>query len=178
MDGTLNFKTMTNRRSFLYQTLATAAAVATDSPAFQADTWGENLKMPDLATFGLVGTLPKLTGKVVYLDFWASWCGPCKASFPVLEKWNKQYASKGFIVLGVSVDTEAKDMEDFLKKTPVGFPTVLDAAHKLVAAANVETMPTSFLIDKKGMIRAVHRGFRASDEAGLTAKIEALLNEK
>ena len=177
-DGTPDIKIMKNRRLFLQQTLATAAALATGSTTLQAANWGENQKLPDLASFGLTGTLPKLAGKVIYLDFWASWCGPCKASFPVLEKWNKQYGPKGFVGLGVSVDEEAKDMMDFLKKTPVSFPTVHDSAHKLVAAANVETMPSSFLIDKKGTIRLMHRGFRASDEAALSAKIEALLNEK
>lgn len=131
--------------------------------------------MPDLGAFGLEGTLPKLKGKVVYLDFWASWCAPCKASFPVLDGWQTEFAKKGFTVLGINVDETAAAMQAFLKKTPVSFPVVRDAAQKLVAAANVSTMPTSFLIDKQGVIQLVHKGFRAKDAAEIQAKISALL---
>jgi thiol-disulfide isomerase/thioredoxin len=162
------------RRHFLLQTSSLLAA-CTAAPLIAADSWQEKSVMPDLATFGLEGTLPKLKGKVIYLDFWASWCAPCKASFPVLDGWQSQFAKKGFTVLGVNVDETAAAMQTFLKKSPVSFPVVRDAAQKLVAAANVSTMPTSFLIDQKGVIRHVHKGFRAKDAAELQAKITALL---
>ena len=148
------------------------------SSALHADGWKAGAKMPDLKNFELIGKLPDTNGKVIYLDFWASWCAPCKASFPTLDKWNKDYAKRGFTVIGVNVDETAAAMEAFLKKNTVGFPVVRDAAQKLVAAANVATMPTSFLIDRKGNVRFVHSGFRAKDATELTAKIEELLNEK
>ncbi|CAN5813953.1 TlpA disulfide reductase family protein [soil metagenome] len=165
-----------NRRSFLYYTAAFAGGLAL-TPTLQAAGWAEGAKLPALDTFGLEGTLPNTTGKVVYLDFWASWCAPCKASFPVLAGWHKDYASRGLLVLGVNVDEELAAMKAFLAKNTVGFPVVRDAAHKLVAAANVDTMPTSFLIDRKGVIRLVHNGFHEKDKAPLQAKIESLLAE-
>ena len=137
-----------------------------------------NSPLPDLGTFGLEGNLPNLKGKVVYLDFWASWCAPCKASFPVLNKWQQEFGTKGFTVLGVSVDETAAEMNGFLKKLAVSFPVVRDAAHKLVAAADVSTMPTAFLVDRKGVLREVHNGFREKDVAGLEAQITALLGER
>ena len=162
-----------NRRHFLRNSALLAASTA--SPLFAAEGWKAKSALPDLSTFGLEGTLPKLKGKVIYLDFWASWCAPCKASFPVINGWQEQLASKGFTVLGISVDETAAAMEGFLKKNKVSFPIVRDAAQKLVAAANVSTMPTSFLIDKQGVIQNVHTGFRPKDAADLLAKINALL---
>jgi thiol-disulfide isomerase/thioredoxin len=137
--------------------------------------FAEGTALPDLSTFGLTGTSPNLKGKVVYLDFWASWCAPCKASFPVLNSWHQQMSSKGLVVLGVNVDESEADMHEFLKKNTISFPIVRDAAHKLVATANVKTMPTSFIIDRKGVIRHVHNGFHKKDESTIPAQLTALL---
>jgi len=147
------------------------------SAAFAAG-WKVDEKLPNLATFGLEGSLPELKGKVVYLDFWASWCAPCKASFPVLSKWQQEFSAKGFTVLAVSVDTTSSEMAAFLKKYGVGFPVVRDAGQQLVAAADVCSMPTAFLIDRKGQIRVVHNGFREKDEELLAGQIKALLAER
>lgn len=164
-----------NRRHFLAKssTAALALLAASSSHAFAA--WKEGATIPNLAQFGLEGALPNLKGKVVYLDFWASWCGPCKASFPVLDKWQHQFGGRGFTVLAVSEDEKAEAMHAFLAKTKVSFPVVRDAGRKLVAAANVDAMPTSFLLDRTGTIRLVHKGFRNRDESDLAAKITALL---
>lgn len=140
--------------------------------------WKSGDTVPNLNSFGLEGSVPSLKGKVVYLDFWASWCVPCKVSFPILSKWQKQYGSADFVVLGVSVDEKASDMQAFLKRTQAAFATVRDSQHKLVAVAQGATMPTGFLIDRKGKIREVHNGFRAKDEQPLQKQIEALLAEK
>ena len=153
--------------------LSSAAFIAPS--LYGANAWSDGNSLPDLSKFGLTGSLPNLKGKVVYLDFWASWCAPCKASFPVINGWHQQLGSKGFVVLGVNVDDVEADMTTFLKGNSVAFPVVRDAAHKLVAAANVSTMPTSFLIDRKGVIRLVHNGFHKKDEASLLAQINALL---
>ena len=166
-----------NRRSFIHRSAALAGGFASFiSPSVHAG-WSESTKVPDLGSFGLEGTLPKTAGKVVYLDFWASWCAPCKASFPVLAGWHKDFVSRGFLVLGVSVDEETAAMNSFLSKNRVGFPVMHDASHKLVAAANVKTMPTSFLIDRKGVVRRVHNGFHEKDRAPLEAEIVSLLAE-
>lgn len=166
-----------NRRTFIQNSCLLAAGTLC-APRFAAAGWKENLSLPELGGFGLEGSVPSLRGKVVYLDFWASWCGPCKASFPVLNKWQQQYGAKGFTVLGVSVDEKAAEMQEFLKKIPASFPIVRDAAHKLVGVADVSSMPTSFLIDRKGMVRQVHNGFRPKDEPVLAGEIAALLAER
>lgn len=164
-----------NRRHFLQSSTLGLTGYLVGALPSQAAGWKEGVTIPSLSAFSLEGGVPDLKGKVVYLDFWASWCLPCKASFPVLNKFQSQFGGKGFTVIGVSVDEDAAAMRGFLGKVPASFPTVRDAAHKLVAAADVSTMPTGFLIDRKGVVRQVHNGFRPKDEATLSAQITALL---
>jgi thiol-disulfide isomerase/thioredoxin len=161
------------RRHILTRSAAALAAMAGSS--LHAADWTAGQALPDLSKFGLLGKLPSLKGKVVYLDFFASWCTPCKASFPVLNEWHQQLANKGLVVLAVSVDETEKDMQSFLSGAPASFPVVRDPGSKLVAAANVSTMPTSFIIDRKGVIRHVHNGFRKKDAPELLSQIQALL---
>lgn len=136
-------------------------------------------RLPALGTFKLEGKLPEtLKGQVILLDFWASWCGPCKKSFPAMQALHQQYAARGFTVIAVNVDEKREEMERFLKAANVSFPVLRDAAQKFVAAADVSTMPTSFLIDRAGKIRYVHNGF-AGDETikQYHEEIELLLKE-
>jgi thiol-disulfide isomerase/thioredoxin len=139
--------------------------------------WKTGDRLPVLAPFGLEGPRPAdLSGKVVLLDFWASWCGPCKASFPVLDGLQKKYGARGFKVLAINVDEDAAKMERFLADHPVSFPVLRDARQKLVEAAGVEAMPSSFLVDRGGAIRFTHVGFRAeTTPEELNREIESLL---
>lgn len=138
--------------------------------------WKAGDKLPDLKGFGLEGQIPNLSGKIVIVDFWASWCGPCKASFPILEDVYKRYKDRGVIVLGVNVDETAEDMKKFLENRQVSFPIVRDGKQRLVEAASVEGMPTSFMVDGTGVIKSVHKGFHpGKTEDQLSAEIEALL---
>jgi thiol-disulfide isomerase/thioredoxin len=139
----------------------------------------EGDKLPDLAAFELEGKLPEeLKGRVILLDFWASWCGPCKSSFAVMEELTKTYAGQGLTIIAVSVDEKRENVELFLKAAKVSFTVVRDARHKLVAAADIRTMPTSFLIDRSGKIRFIHAGFDRDKTAREYAKeIEQLLKE-
>jgi len=122
--------------------------------------WKPGDALPPLDSFKLEGKLPdKLKGHVILLDFWASWCTPCRKSFPAMEELYKHFADQGVIIIAVNVDENRADMERFLKGMNVSFTTVRDAQQKLVAAADVGTMPTSFLIDRAGKIRFVHTGF-------------------
>ena len=135
---------------------------------------------PDLTGFELDGKLPaRLRGKVLVLDFWASWCGPCARSFPVLDALQKQHGHEMLEVIAVSVDEKAGPMETFLKKHPVSFAVVRDARQKLVAKADVKAMPTTFVIDRKGKVRFVHSGFdEGKTQKELGTQIETLLKEK
>jgi len=119
---------------------------------------------PDFAGFKIEGKLPEsLKGKVLLVDFWASWCEPCKASFPVMEDLHKIYGPKGLVIIAVNVDENKSDMEAFLKDHPATFTIVRDARQKLVERAGAATMPTSLLIDREGKIRTVHSGFRGDE---------------
>lgn len=132
--------------------------------------------LPDLASFQLAGTLPSsLKGKVVIVDFWASWCLPCAESFPVLDELQKKYGDR-LVVIAVNVDEKAGNMEKFLKKHPVTITVVRDAEQKLVASAAPETMPTSFIIDRDGKVRFLHNGFHGEEtRQKYVAEIESLL---
>lgn len=167
-----------NRRSFLKSTSPLLAGLLGLPPALSAAGWKAETPLPELASFSLEGALPQTKGRVVYLDFWASWCAPCKSSFPVLNRWHEELSPKGLTILGVSVDETALEMRNFLTRTPAAFAIVRDANHKLVAAADVSTMPTAFLINRKGIIRHIHNGFHAKDEALLSTQINALLAER
>lgn len=119
--------------------------------------------------------LDKLAGKVVLVDFWASWCVPCREELPVLDKLYKQYAKHGLVIIGVSIDEKAEALGPFLRRTPVSFPIVHDPGKTLVAKYAPPKMPSSYLIDRKGIVRYRHEGFKRSDEGKLSHEIEALL---
>lgn len=141
--------------------------------------WKEGTALPDLKKAGVEGTLPAISGKVILVDFWASWCAPCKASFSALDALQNDYKDKGFIVLGINVDEKADDMRRFLEEHTVSFPVVRDARQNLVSAADVQSMPSSFLVDRRGRVRFVHTGFHGEATLKEYAKeIETLLKEK
>jgi thiol-disulfide isomerase/thioredoxin len=135
--------------------------------------------LPDLASFRLEGKLPdELNGQVILLDFWASWCGPCKGSFPAMEELKTKYGGQGLTIVAVSVDEKPENVQRFLNSVKVSFTVVRDPQQKLVAAADVPTMPTSFLIDRSGRIRFIHAGFDRDQTTRLYEKeIEQLLQE-
>ncbi len=138
----------------------------------------EGDSIPDFASMGLVGEMPDIEGKVILLDFWASWCTPCKASFPIMEKLYAQYKDQGFEILAVSVDKKSKAYQKFSDKASVNFPLLHDKTKSLVQFAEIEAMPTSFLIDKKGKVRAIHSGFHGKKtEKQYIIEIESLLAE-
>jgi cytochrome c biogenesis protein CcmG/thiol:disulfide interchange protein DsbE len=132
--------------------------------------------LPDLGGFKLDGKLPdSLRGKVVVVDFWASWCLPCAESFPVLDELQKKYGDR-LVIIGVNVDEKASKMETFLKKHPISFNVVRDAEQKLVAVAEPATMPTSFIVDADGKVRFLHNGFHGAETRNeYTTEIESLL---
>lgn len=134
-------------------------------------------QFPDLAAAQLTGKLPDhLAGQIVLVDFWASWCVPCARSFPVMDELQKKYGPQGFVVIAVSVDDSQSDLDQFIKKHPVSFTVVHDVTQKLVAQADIATMPSSFLVGRNGKVAFVHHGF-AGDETKnqYISEIESLL---
>lgn len=133
-------------------------------------------KFPELSQFGLAGALPDTKGKVVLVDFFASWCGPCKGSFPVMQELHKKYGSQGLVILAVNVDKKKEDMDEFLKNYPADFTIVRDVSNKLVSAVKIPTMPSSFLLDQNGVVRAAHKGFTGEESRKkYVEEIESLL---
>jgi thiol-disulfide isomerase/thioredoxin len=132
---------------------------------------------PELAAFKLEGKLPDSTkAKVVLVDFWASWCEPCKQSFPVMEEFHKRYGDRGLLIIAVNVDENRPDMEAFLKKNTATFTIVRDTNQKLVEKAGIATMPSPFLIDRAGKVRFVHTGFHGTEtKKKYEEEIESLL---
>lgn len=122
--------------------------------------------------------LSKYKGKVVYLDYWASWCGPCKVSFPYMQQLSQKYGEKGFVVVTVNVDKSRAKADNFLVKNKITLPVVYDPNGATAKALSVKDMPTSFLIGRDGRIRHVHKGFFAAKKAEYQSHITELLNEK
>jgi thiol-disulfide isomerase/thioredoxin len=132
---------------------------------------------PELGSYQLEGTLPeRLQGKVLLVDFWASWCAPCRRSFAVYDALHDKYQEKGLVLIGISVDDDVDMMQTFLEKNPVSFPVLRDVGQQLVAQCSIKTMPTLFLIDQQGVVRFVHNGFGGEEtKEQLIAQIEGLI---
>ncbi|MGC2167090.1 MAG: TlpA disulfide reductase family protein [Gallionella sp.] len=122
-------------------------------------------------------TLNEFRGKVLYVDFWASWCGPCAQAFPFLNTTANTFRDRGLQVVGINVDEHADDANKFLHKHPADFLIVADAKAQCPKDFAVMGMPSSYLIDRKGVIRYTHLGFRQSDTEQLKQQIEQLLAE-
>jgi len=148
---------------------APAASVESGEPAPQFNA-------PALEGGGTV-SLSEHRGKVVYLDFWASWCPPCRTAMPVLEGLRREFAGDAFQVVAVNLDRDKDDALEALEKTPVGYPSASDPDGRLPEQFGVGTMPTGYLIDRSGVVRYVHEGFRRGDGDRLREEIRALLGK-
>ncbi len=136
-------------------------------------------ELPPLGAFELEGVVPDLVGQVVLVDVWASWCAPCKASFPAFDALQDAKGDAGLVILAVSVDQKAGAYEAFLKRLKPKFATVRDGQQKLVAALSPPAMPTSYLFGRDGKLRSIHRGFHGDRTVEtLEREIAALLEEK
>lgn len=119
--------------------------------------------------------LDRFRGKVVLVDFWASWCEPCRHSFPWLNAMQAKYADRGLVVIGVNVDRERADAQRFLREMPAGFEIVYDPDGSLATQYEVPGMPSSYVFDPEGKLINRHIGFRTAARDEREAEIEKLL---
>lgn len=117
-------------------------------------------------------------GRVVYLDFWASWCAPCQESFPWMQSLKRTYERDGLAVVAVNLDRRQGDADRFLAKQPVDFEVRFDPRGLMAEAFEVKGMPTSVIIDRHGTVRFTHIGFRPKDAPTYEAQLKLLLAEK
>jgi thiol-disulfide isomerase/thioredoxin len=122
--------------------------------------------------------LSDLRGHVVYLDFWASWCGPCKQSFPWMNKLQQRFGAQGLQVVAVNLDSHSEESRQFLSQVPAQFRVAFDSAGSTPKRYAIKGMPSSVLIGPDGQVLAVHSGFRPEETAALEALIEKTLAAK
>jgi len=120
-------------------------------------------------------SLKKYSGKVVLVDFWASWCGPCRKSFPWMNKVQKEYGKKGFEVVAINLDTERELVDEFLTKNKAQFKIALDPEGKTAERYGVIAMPSAYLVDGKGKIVQSYHGFLKKDVLKKEKHIQELL---
>ncbi len=137
----------------------------------------EQAKSFELDTLDGKVNLEALKGKIVYLDFWASWCAPCKKSFPWMNKMHSRYQEKGLEIIGVSLDSKRKHTTEFLEKTPAIFTVALDPDGKVADDYNVQVMPTSYLIGRNGEILWDHKGFNTKQQRRLEKEFVKALKQ-
>jgi thiol-disulfide isomerase/thioredoxin len=163
----------------LSRSLPVAFAVAILSAATSLAQIRVGDVFPPISSARLVGGTPPATdGKVVLVDFWASWCPPCRLSFPAYGRLNAEFASKGLVIVAVSVDQDRADYEAFVTRLAPPFFVALDRDQSLVRTAQVPTMPTCYLVDRRGRVRYLHSGFRGAEtEEAIRREIAGLVAE-
>ncbi|MCF7971978.1 MAG: TlpA family protein disulfide reductase [Methylococcaceae bacterium] len=156
--------------------IALALGFSLSAHALELEQAAPEFSLPQLSS-GKMNSLSQYRGKVIYLDFWASWCAPCRTSFPLLEKLYQANKDKGFALVAINMDEDLEAANSFLKSYPATFDILRDAEGKWADDYGVETMPTSFIIDKKGIVRHIHSGFAKDDIADIEKIVTKLLAE-
>ncbi len=143
-----------------------AVAVSDDAPDFTLKSLeGSNLR------------LEEYRGQVVLLNFWASWCGPCRQEMPLLDRLHHRYEDTGFAVLGVNVEGEVAPAQEIVDKTNVTFPILIDDGQKVSEMYNLQAMPSTVVIDRDGVVRYIHLGYKPGDEAKYVEVVKQLIRE-
>lgn len=117
-------------------------------------------------------------GKVIYLDFWASWCGPCRKSFPWMNNMQEKYQQQGLIIISVNVDNSKALADEFLAEVPANFNVFYDPKGKVARKFKLKGMPSSYIIDRSGKRVSAHLGFTESKKVKYEEELKTLLNEK
>ena len=158
-------------RRFAAMTLmlvVSAMASATDGPA-------PDFSLPDKS--GTMLSLSAFSGQVVLLNFWASWCGPCREEMPLLDALQQRYESLGFTMLGINVEEDSSAADRFLQSTPVSFPILYDRENSVSKLYDVIAMPSTVLIGRDGRVRYVHHGYEPGYENDYQNQIRELVKE-
>lgn len=116
-------------------------------------------------------------GKVIYLDFWASWCTPCRQSFPWMNKMNADYLAQGLVILSVNLDSQRELANKFLKATPASFPIVYDDTGVIAKQFNVKAMPSSYLFNRQGNLVTSHQGYNQQIQVKFEQAIKQQLQQ-
>lgn len=143
--------------------LIVSGLVAWQAQAQEVGKPAPDFELPNLNQEGI--KLSGYQGKVVYLDFWASWCAPCRETFPWMNQLREKYGKDGLEILAVNIDTKRADADKFLGKIPAGFTVLFDPKRGVAKTYALKGMPTSFLIDRSGNVVSSHLGFQ-KDRAG------------
>ena len=150
-------------------------ATVVAAPAGAARTGEPAPALALMTATGDVVDLARLRGRVVYVDFWASWCTPCRRSFPWMNELEARYRDSGLTIVAVNVDKRRDDALRFLRDVPARFTVVFDAEGRTPAAFDVKGMPSSYLIDREGRVAAVEEGFHDERAGAIEQRIRALL---
>jgi thiol-disulfide isomerase/thioredoxin len=152
-------------------------AVLASAPAVAGDSAGPAAQFSLKSRSGQTVSLSNLKGQVVLINFWATWCGPCRKEMPLLEQIQKKYGALGVTMLGVNVEEDTRMMVTFLRDTPVSFPILMDPANGVSKLYHVAAMPSTVIIDRKGNVRFVHQGYQPGDEGTYQDVIRQLIRE-
>jgi thiol-disulfide isomerase/thioredoxin len=157
--------------------LAAAAALAV---AGQAMALEPGQAAPAFSLSGPAGTvkLEQYQGKLVYIDFWASWCGPCRQSFPWMNEMQARYGAQGLQVVGINVDAKTDDARSFLNATPATFVIAFDPNGSAPRSYGIKGMPSSVLVGPDGKVLYEHSGFHPADRSVLEARIKSALGAR
>ena len=137
-----------------------------------------SFQLPELGSNTVEHGLSQYRGKVVYLDFWAAWCGPCRVSIPEIVKLQTELGAAEFVVLAISVDADSNEAIRFLERFSINYTVLSDPEGSVAALYQLQGMPTSFLIDKSGKIALQHVGYRSGDLELIRPVIEKLMHDE
>lgn len=162
------------------QWLRTLAFLFALTPALSAWSVDVEQSAPDFTLEALDGPnlrLQEYRGQVVLINFWASWCGPCRQEMPVLDRLHQRYEEAGFAVLGVNVEGKRAPAEKIAKQAKVSFPVLIDAGQRVSKEYDLEAMPSTVVVDRDGTVRYIHRGYKPGDEAKYLEVVKQLISE-
>jgi len=167
---------MTHRGLLPVVLLAALLAPTVAAPAAAIPGPAPGFSLP--ARAGGEVALDGLKGQVVLVNFWATWCGPCRREMPLLEQIYQRYKGLGFTLLAVNVEEDSAGAEHWLKDTPVSFPVLFDRANQVSKLYQVTAMPSTVIIDRRGQVRFVHYGYTPGTEDAYQDQVRSLIREK